>query len=413
MNPIKLSICIPTYNRAVHLRACLEHIKAFSFDFSYEIVISDNASTDNTAEIIEEFSADMPIRYFLRAENNGPFVNINGTYRRARGEYSVYLADDDRLIYDGIVNALKFMDEHPNVNACNAPWWTYDGVLDQDMTLFYHLEEDVVFSRRSFGEVFNFIHSRHIFPEIAILRTEALRSAWVPRDICFFAFPMLAHFLDQGDVAFVKQPFYRQVIRSELGRDRPQGGHEIAMSGWDQYRGGLEYFLYFGIKRGQIANGENDRFTQEHLCRIFTLTRMTVALRLLVSTRQFVKAYEVYTRLMFGGLDNHPEVVKAREGLLLATALETLAWQINAAGGIENLMIHGFLDTVILKQRIQRVNFPEHIQIVDEPAEPTTDFINKTAILVFSPDQRARYLEQGYDPNLVFAQEDLIQTILL
>jgi len=413
VNPIKLSICIPTYNRAVHLRSCLQRLKEFPFDFAYEIVISDNASTDNTAEVVQEFAADMPIRYYLRPENNGPFVNVNGTYRRARGEYSVYLADDDRLIYEGILNALKFMDEHPSINVCHAPWWTYDGVLERDMTMFYNLEEDKIFPRRSFGEVFNFIYNRHIFPEIAVFRTDALRSTWVPRDICFYAFPLLAHFLDQGDVAFLKEPFYRQVIRSELGRDRQQLGHEIAMSGWDQYRGGLEYFLYFGLKRGQISNSENDRFTQEFMCRTFTLTRMTVALKLLVGTRQFVKAYEIYTRLMFGGQDNHPEVVAAREGLMLATALETLAWQVNAAGGVENLVVHGFLDSIILKERIRKVNFPERIVILDEPEKPTQDFIGKTAVLVSLPEQRERFLAQGYEPNLVFAQEDLIQTILL
>lgn len=413
MYPIKLSICIPTYNRAPHLRSCLERIKEFPIDFAYEIVISDNASTDDTAAVVQEFASDMPIRYYVRAENNGPFVNLNGTYRRARGEYSVYLADDDRLIYDGLMNALRFMEEHPEINACYAPWWTYDGVEDRDMQKFYNLEEDTVFPRRSFGNVFNFIHSRHIFPEVAVFRTEALRTTFVPRDICFFCFPMLAHMLDRGDIAFLKEPFYRQIIRSALGRDRQQLGHEIAMSGWDAYRGGLEYFLYYGIKRGEIANGENDKFTHEHLCRIFTLTRMTVALRLLVSTRQFVKAYEVYVRLAFAGMDDHPQMVEAREGLLLATALETLAWQVNAAGGVENLLIYGFLDAAILKGRIQRVNFPEHIRLVDDPAEPTEDFISKTAVLVFAADQRARYLEQGYDPNLVFAQEDLIQTILL
>jgi glycosyltransferase involved in cell wall biosynthesis len=413
VNSIKLSICIPTYNRAAHLRACLGRIKEFQLDFPYEIVISDNASTDTTAEVVQEFSADLPIRYYLRPENNGPFVNVNGTYRRAHGQYSVYVADDDRLILEGLLNALKFMDENPTVNVCHAPWWTYDGILEKDMDIFYQLEEDTIFRRRSFGEVFNFIYNKHIFPEIAVFRTSALRTTWVPRDICFYAFPLLAHFLDQGDIAFLKQPFYRQVIRSEIGRDRPQGGHEIAMSGWDQYRGGLEYFLYFGIKRGQISRDDNDKFTQEYMCRTFTLIRMTVALRLLVASRQFVKAYEVYTRIVFGGLDQHPEVVAARDGLMLAAALETLAWQVNAAGGIENLILHGFLDTIILTERIRKVNFPARIEIIDEPAEPTKDFISKTAVLVFSPEQRDRYLEQGYEPNLVFAQEDLIQTILL
>jgi len=116
---------------------------------------------------------------------------------------------------------------------------------------------------------------------------------------------------------------------------------------------------------------------------------------------------------MFVVMHQHPEVFAAREGLMLSAALETLAWQVNAAGGIENLMLHGFLDTIILKERIRKVNFPQRISIVDEPEAPTPDFISKTAVLVFSPEQRETYVAQGYEPNLVFAQEDLIQTILI
>ncbi|WP_440409624.1 glycosyltransferase family 2 protein [Neorhizobium petrolearium] len=413
MNSIKLSICIPTYNRAQHLRSCLERIKGFDFEFPYEIVISDNASTDNTAEIAREFASQLPINYYVRAENHGMVVNVNAVFRRARGEYAVYLADDDRLVPEGLVNAMNFLDEHPSVLVCHAPWYLYDGILEADTGKFYDIKEDVVFERRSFGQVFNFMVKGHIFPEIAIFRTQALRTTWVPRDVCFFAFPMMAHMLDQGDVAFLKEPFYRQVGRSEHGRERRQGGHDIAMSGWDQYRGGLEYFLYFGMKRGQISRDAEDRATQEHMCRTFTLLRMTVALRLLISFREFVKAYEVYTRLCFGGFDDFPEVVAAREGLLIAAALETLAWQVNAAAEIDHLIIHGFPDSQTVKERIARVNFPERIKVIDEPVEHTPDFANKTAVLVALPKQREQFLELGYPPNLVFAQDDLIQTILL
>ncbi|WP_117190945.1 glycosyltransferase family 2 protein [Rhizobium terrae] len=413
MNSIKLSICIPTYNRAPHLRSCLERIKAFTFGFPYEIVISDNASTDNTAEVAREFAAHMPINYFVRAENNGAVINVNAAFRRARGEYAVYLADDDRLVLEGLLNAIKFLDTHPSVLVCHAPWYLYDGVLEVDTGKFYEVEEDVIFPRHSFGEVFNFMYRGHIFPEIAVFRTDALRATWVPRDICFYAFPMLAHLLDKGDVAFLKEPFYKQVGRSEHGRDRRQGGHDIAMSGWDQYRGGLEYFLYFGTKRGQIRAQDDDKLTQEHMCRTFTMVRMTVALRLLVGFREFVKAYEVYTRLIFGGFDTHPEVTKVRDGLGLAAALETLAWQVNAAAEIDNLIISGFLDAEIIKERIAKVNFPERVAIINEPAEHSPEFANRAAVLVFLPEQRQRFVDLGYPPNMVFAQEDLIQTILI
>ncbi|MGK6316178.1 glycosyltransferase family 2 protein [Neorhizobium sp. DT-125] len=415
MNSIKLSICIPTYNRAKYLRDCLERcLRDFNFDFPFEIVISDNASTDDTGEVVREFiDRGAPIRYFKGVENVGMIPNMNSAFRLGRGEYLLYLADDDRLIPEEVANIVDYLDENKEVTACHAPWFIFDGVAEKDTQQFYTIAEDKVFPKRSFADIFNFMLRGHIFPEIAIYRSSAFRASWVPREVCFFPFPMLAHFLDQGDVAFRQKPFYRQVIRSALGRDRPQGGHEIAMSGWDQYRGGLEYFLYFAAKRGKIGTSTDDRYTQEHLCRQFTLQRMAVAIRLLVGQREYLKSYELYTRMEFGGMGDHPQVAAIRDGLMLAVALQTLAWQVNATAGVSRLIISGFPDPWTIKERLHKVNFPTKVDIVDEPAEHVSDLVENAAVLVSSPEHRERFLALGYLPNLVFSQEDLIQTVLL
>ncbi|CDN52615.1 Glycosyl transferase, family 2 [Neorhizobium galegae bv. officinalis bv. officinalis str. HAMBI 1141] len=415
MSSIKLSICIPTYNREKHLHDCLERChRDFRFDFPYEIVISDNASTDNTGAVAKEFiERGMPIRYVRGAQNVGMIPNMNSALRLGRGEYMLYLADDDRLIPQEVANIVAYLDENPNITVCHAPWAMYDGINEVEGGLFYTVNEDKVFPQKSFAEVFNYMFRGHIFPEIGIYRSSAFRAAWVPRDICFYPFPMLAHFLDQGDIAFRKTPFYRQVIVSGVERDRVQGGAQIAATGWDQYRGGLEYFLYFASKRGKVGTSPDERATQEHLCRNFTLQRMAVSMRLLVGMREFVKAYEVYTRMVFGGFDEHPEVQSFKDGGLLATALQILVWQVSVTAGIENLVIHGFHDIDTIKERLFRVDFPLRLQMIDEPAAPTPRQLDNTAVLVHLPEERDRFVEMGYLPNLVFSQDDLIKTILL
>jgi glycosyltransferase involved in cell wall biosynthesis len=56
-----LSICIPTYNRAELLKNCVESIVInYDFDEEVEVVISDNASDDNTLEICEMFASKYP-----------------------------------------------------------------------------------------------------------------------------------------------------------------------------------------------------------------------------------------------------------------------------------------------------------------------------------------------------------------
>ena len=66
-----LSVCIPTYNRAKSLANCLNSIKIaqkFVCNTEVEVCISDNASDDNTKEIVQRFQKDIKIKY-LRNKN--------------------------------------------------------------------------------------------------------------------------------------------------------------------------------------------------------------------------------------------------------------------------------------------------------------------------------------------------------
>ena len=66
-NEILLSILIPTYNRAPYLNNLLNYLKKiYNLDYTYEIVVSDNASTDNSREVIESFQKTFLLMYISR-----------------------------------------------------------------------------------------------------------------------------------------------------------------------------------------------------------------------------------------------------------------------------------------------------------------------------------------------------------
>ena len=71
-------ICIPTYNREAHVRNALTYCENdYKFDFHFEIVICDNASTDGTQQVVEEFiGCGLPIRYYKRETNAGAAANV-------------------------------------------------------------------------------------------------------------------------------------------------------------------------------------------------------------------------------------------------------------------------------------------------------------------------------------------------
>jgi len=128
---IKLSIAIPTYNGAETISETLDSIVS-QLEGSVEIVISDNASTDETAEIVHEYQSQYPvIRYFRNDENLGPDANFDLVVRRSRGEYVWLFSDDDRIRPGGIQKVLDVVRTNRNLAALFVNYGVYSIDLEQ------------------------------------------------------------------------------------------------------------------------------------------------------------------------------------------------------------------------------------------------------------------------------------------
>lgn len=95
-----LSICIPTYNRALFLRECLQSIVVSQegYEKRVEIVILDNASTDNTSTVVAEFQDGIRnIRYYRNKSLIDGNQNINKVAQLGEGEYLWVFGDDDKI----------------------------------------------------------------------------------------------------------------------------------------------------------------------------------------------------------------------------------------------------------------------------------------------------------------------------
>lgn len=100
MNNILISICIPTCNRALLLEPCLRNILSlYSFDDSVQLVIADNASTDNTEDMVAKIITEYPkknIKYYKQTSNIGlknwqTCLNIaDGIYCKLFNDYTYF-----------------------------------------------------------------------------------------------------------------------------------------------------------------------------------------------------------------------------------------------------------------------------------------------------------------------------------
>ena len=101
------SIVIITYNRCNFLKANLKILLHQSFK-DYEIVISDNASTDNTAKIVNSFK-DKNIRFMRNKVNIGFPSNIKKAMLAAKGQYIFTLGDDDFILSEDTLLRIKYI----------------------------------------------------------------------------------------------------------------------------------------------------------------------------------------------------------------------------------------------------------------------------------------------------------------
>jgi glycosyltransferase involved in cell wall biosynthesis len=89
------SIIIPTYNRAHIIRSAIEAVLVQTFS-DFELIISDDGSTDNTEKIVMPLLKDSRIKYFVQS-NNGVCAARNFGAKKATGKYLVFLDSDDSI----------------------------------------------------------------------------------------------------------------------------------------------------------------------------------------------------------------------------------------------------------------------------------------------------------------------------
>ena len=113
-NP-NVSVCIPVWNGGVYIALAIESVLQQSYS-DFEIIISDNASTDDTVKIVEGYMQLHPqIRLQRNEENIGLVGNFNGCLKLAQGNYIKFLCVDDLLAKNCLEKMVRVLDEDKSI----------------------------------------------------------------------------------------------------------------------------------------------------------------------------------------------------------------------------------------------------------------------------------------------------------
>lgn len=124
----RVSIGMPVFNGENFLEAALDSLLGQTYT-DFELIISDNASSDRTQQICESYAArDARIRYYRNATNLGAARNYNRVFALATGEYFKWAAHDDVCAPEFLQRCIEVLDSDPSIILC----YTHAKTIDRD-----------------------------------------------------------------------------------------------------------------------------------------------------------------------------------------------------------------------------------------------------------------------------------------
>jgi len=124
----RVTLGLPVFNGQRYLRDVIDSLLAQTFS-DFELIISDNCSTDATPQICLDYQAmDSRIRYYRSLRNRGGAWNYNRVFALSSGQYFKWAADDDVYAPEFLEKCVRVLDRDPSIALC----YTKTNIIDQD-----------------------------------------------------------------------------------------------------------------------------------------------------------------------------------------------------------------------------------------------------------------------------------------
>ena len=119
-NEALVSIVMPAYNAEKYIGAAIDSVIAQTYQ-NWELIVVDDCSTDNTAEIVTEYmKKDERIKYHKLEKNSGAAVARNTAVEIAQGKYMAFLDSDDVWFPEKLSKQIYFMEENNYIFTCTS-----------------------------------------------------------------------------------------------------------------------------------------------------------------------------------------------------------------------------------------------------------------------------------------------------
>jgi len=223
MSKAPVSVGLPVYNGERYLSQAIESI--LSQDFTdFELIISDNASTDSTWDICQEYARkDGRIRLHRNETNIGMLNNFRLVFRLSESPYFMWTSHDDILKQDYLGKCYHFLIEHPDYVLCCA----HNTIIDDNGCEQYTSYLDFTLDAPDIpGRFAKCLRNMWLATAIyGLVRSDALRNAWAARDVYPFDWMLMLELCIKGKTHQLAEVlrYYRVVPRYVSLQEEIQG----------------------------------------------------------------------------------------------------------------------------------------------------------------------------------------------
>lgn len=135
---MKLSVVVPAYNLENYIGSCLLSLLEQDTDFDYEVIVCDDASTDNTAEKVSEIKSLFPDKLvpIFKTKNEGLAANMKTLLAQVKGEYVAYLDGDDIALPSKLQKQVDYLDSHLDCIMVFHESDMFDSETDKSIKLY-------------------------------------------------------------------------------------------------------------------------------------------------------------------------------------------------------------------------------------------------------------------------------------
>jgi glycosyltransferase involved in cell wall biosynthesis len=211
--PPRVSVGLPVFNGENFISQTIASILAQTFT-DFELIISDNASTDRTEAICRNYVAQDPrIRYYRNDRNLGAAANFNRVFALASSEYFKWAAHDDALAPEYLSECVKGLDDNPSAVLCQTLIQRI-GPAGEALSIYdSHLTGTA--SARPSERFAALVLTIHLCTEVfGVIRREALNRTWLISAYGQADMTLLAELALVGPFVQIRQPLF-------LHRDHP------------------------------------------------------------------------------------------------------------------------------------------------------------------------------------------------